>query len=228
MKSALDEVTRFATLLTRNPSVDDLLATLKWDFLSEENVTAIEIQVISSTANFTLRHFIGAPIDGSSQKSISTLSDLLEDKNIHSDLEKSGSIYNSHNHITLTAIALDSAIKGFYLFQHRDHFKSSEETAHYIQALSSLMTLYLISKFPRGTTASLLGAEVKTESATKLSARQLLILAGMVDGKTNPELSEALGYSVSTIRHETMDIFKQLGVAGRKEAAQSAISNNLL
>jgi DNA-binding CsgD family transcriptional regulator len=228
MKSALDEVTRFATLLTRNPSVDDLLATLKRDFLSEENVTAIEVQVISSTANFTLRHFIGPPIDGSSQKSITSLSDLLKDKNIHSDLEKSGSIYNSHNHITLTAIALDSAIKGFYLFQHGDHFKSSEETAHYIQALSSLMTLYLISKFPRGTTASLLGAEVKTESATKLSARQLLILAGMVDGKTNPELSEALGYSVSTIRHETMDIFKQLGVAGRKEAAQSAISNNLL
>ena len=90
------------------------------------------------------------------------------------------------------------------------------------------MTIYLISKFPRGTTASLLGAEVKTESATKLSARQLLILAGMVDGKTNPELSEALGYSVSTIRHETMDIFKQLGVAGRKEAAQSALSKGLL
>ena len=68
MKSALDEVTRFATLLTRNPSVDDLLATLKRDFISEEDVTAIEIQVISSTANFTLRHFIGPPIDGSSQK----------------------------------------------------------------------------------------------------------------------------------------------------------------
>jgi DNA-binding CsgD family transcriptional regulator len=228
MKSARDEVTRFATLLTRNLSIDDLLATLKRDFLSEEDVTAIEIQVISSAANFTLRYFIGAPIDGLSQKSITSLSELLEDKNIHSDLEKSGSIHNSHNHITLTALALDSAIKGFYLFQHGDHFKSSEESAHYIQTLSSLLTLYLISKFPRGTTASLLGAVVKTESATKLSARQLLILAGMVDGKTNPELSEALGYSVSTIRHETMDIFKQLGVSGRKEAAQSAIANNLL
>jgi DNA-binding CsgD family transcriptional regulator len=228
MKSALDEVTRFATLLTRNPSVDDLLATLKRDFLSEEDVTAIEVQVISTTANLSLRHFIGLPIDGSSQKSLTSLAELLQDKNIHSDLEKSGSIHNSHNHITLTAIALDSAIKGFYLFQHGNRFTASEEVAHYIQALSSLMTLYLISKFPRGTTASLLGVEVKTESATDLSARQLLILAGMVDGKTNPELSESLGYSVSTIRHETMDIFKILGVSGRKEAAKSALSNGLL
>ena len=228
MKNALDEVSRFATLLTRNPSVDDLLATLKRDFLSEEDVSAIEVQVIGPSSDLVLRYFIGTPIDGSEHKSITSLSELLQDQNIHSDLEKSGSIYNSHNQITLTAIALDSAIKGFYLFQHGNRFKTSQESAHYIQALSSLMTIYLISKFPRGTTASLLGSEVKADSAKGLSARQLLILAGMVDGKTNPELSEALGYSVSTIRHETMDIFKILGVTGRKEAAKSAIAGGLL
>jgi len=36
MKIALDEVTRFATLLTRSPSIEDLLISLKRDFLSEE------------------------------------------------------------------------------------------------------------------------------------------------------------------------------------------------
>ena len=228
MKSAIDEVTRFATLLTRSPSVDDLLATLKRDFLSEEDVSAIEVQVIDAASKLVLRYFIGTPIDGSEQKSITSLSDLLEDKNIHSDLEKTGSIYNSHNHITMTAIALDSAIKGFYLFQHGNRYTASPETAHYIQALSSLMTLYLISKFPRGTAASLFGSEVKATSTSNLSARQLLILAGMVDGKTNHELSMELGYAVSTIRHETMDIFKILGVSDRKEAAKSAISEGLL
>ena len=228
MKSAIDEVTRFATLLTRSPSVDDLLATLKRDFLGEEDVSAIEVQVIDAASKLVLRYFIGTPIDGSEQKYITSLSDLLEDKNIHSDLEKTGSIYNSHNHITMTAIALDSAIKGFYLFQHGNRYTASPETAHYIQALSSLMTLYLISKFPRGTAASLFGSEVKATSTSNLSARQLLILAGMVDGKTNHELSMELGYAVSTIRHETMDIFKILGVSDRKEAAKSAISEGLL
>jgi DNA-binding CsgD family transcriptional regulator/predicted DNA-binding protein with PD1-like motif len=228
MKSALDEVTRFATLLTRSPSVDDLLATLLRDFLSQEDVTAIEIQVIGPSENLILRYFIGAPIDGSENKSTISLTSLLEHKNIHTDLEKDGSIHNSHNHITLTAIALDSTIKGFYLFQHGKHYEASPNSAHYMQALSSLLTIYLVSIFPRGIRASLLGSEVKTESVSELSARQLMILAGMVDGKTNPELSTALGYSVSTIRHETMDIFKILGVADRKEAAKSALANGLL
>jgi DNA-binding NarL/FixJ family response regulator len=127
----------------------------------------------------------------------------------------------------LTAIALDSTIKGFYLFQHGQRYEASPNSAHYMQALSSLLTIYLVSIFPRGIRASLLGSEVKTESVSELSARQLMILAGMVDGKTNPELSTALGYSVSTIRHETMDIFKILGVADRKEAAKSAIAKGL-
>ena len=228
MKSALDEVTRFATLLTRSPSIDDLLATLLRDFLSQEVVSAVEVQVIGPTDDLVLRYFIGSPIDGAEHKSTISLSELLANKNIHSDLEKNGSIYNSENHITLTAIALDSTVKGFYLFQHGSGYETSPNTAHYIQTLSSLMTLYLISKFPRGTKASLLGSEAKTESATNLSARQIMILAGMVDGKTNPELSVALGYSVSTIRHETMDIFKILGVADRKEAAKSALASGLL
>jgi DNA-binding CsgD family transcriptional regulator/predicted DNA-binding protein with PD1-like motif len=228
MKSALDEVTRFATLLTRSPSVDDLLATLLRDFLSQEDVTAIEIQVIGPSENLILRYFIGAPIDGSENKSTISLTNLLEHKNIHTDLEKDGSIHNSHNHITLTAIALDSTIKGFYLFQHGQRYEASPNSAHYMQALSSLLTIYLVSIFPRGIRPSLLGSEVKTESVSELSARQLMILAGMVDGKTNPELSTALGYSVSTIRHETMDIFKILGVADRKEAAKSALANGLV
>jgi DNA-binding CsgD family transcriptional regulator/predicted DNA-binding protein with PD1-like motif len=227
MKTALDEVTRFATLLTRSPTVDDLLATLLRDFLSQEDVSAIEIQVIGPAENLILRYFIGAPIDGSENKSTISLTSLLEHKNIHTDLEKDGSIHNSHNHITLTAIALDSTIKGFYLFQHGKRYEASPNSAHYMQALSSLLTIYLVSIFPRGIRASLLGSEVKAESVSELSARQLMILAGMVDGKTNPELSTALGYSVSTIRHETMDIFKILGVADRKEAAKSAIAKGL-
>jgi DNA-binding CsgD family transcriptional regulator len=208
--------------------VEDLLAALKRDFLSEEDVKGIEVQVIGPTSNLVLRHHIGTPIDGVEQKSLTSISDLLEDTNVYADLEKNGSIYNSHNHITLTAIALDSAIKGFYLFQHGDRYTATSDSAHYVQALSSLMTIYLISKFPRGTTTSLLGSEVKTESTSHLSARQLLILAGMVDGKTNHELSVSLGFSVSTIRHETMAIYKTLGVSDRKEAAKSAISEGLL
>lgn len=64
--------------------------------------------------------------------------------------------------------------------------------------------------------------------ATQLTPRQLSILAGMVEGKTNHELATELGFSVSTIRHETMRIYQALSVSDRKEAAKKALVLSLL
>jgi DNA-binding CsgD family transcriptional regulator len=64
--------------------------------------------------------------------------------------------------------------------------------------------------------------------ATQLTQRQLSILAGMVEGKTNHELATELGFSVSTIRHETMRIYQALSVSDRKEAAKKALSLSLV
>jgi DNA-binding CsgD family transcriptional regulator len=61
-----------------------------------------------------------------------------------------------------------------------------------------------------------------------LSARQLLILRGMVEGKTNNELATQMGFSVSTVRHETMRIYQALSVSDRKEAAKKALTLNLI
>jgi len=228
MKSSLDEVTRFATLLTTNPSTEELLLTLLRDFLSEQQVIAVEVQILSPFENLVLRHSAGAPINGSEIKSSESVATLIANESIYSDLAKFGSIYNPKNHVTLTAITVDTSLKGFYLFQHNTTYEPAPDSGHYLQALSSLITIYLISKYPRGTTASFLGNEIKKESVSKLSARQLLIIAGMIDGKTNHELSVLLGFSVSTIRHETMAIFKTLGVSDRKEAAKVAVANALL
>jgi DNA-binding NarL/FixJ family response regulator len=59
-------------------------------------------------------------------------------------------------------------------------------------------------------------------NSPKMSDRQIQILEGMIEGKTNHELATDLGFSVSTIRHETMAIFRALGVSDRKEAAKAA------
>ena len=62
----------------------------------------------------------------------------------------------------------------------------------------------------------------------QLTPRQISILRGMVEGKTNHELANELGFSVSTIRHETMRIYQALSVSDRKEAAKKAISLALI
>lgn len=64
--------------------------------------------------------------------------------------------------------------------------------------------------------------------ATQLTPRQISILRGMVEGKTNHELATELGFSVSTIRHETMRIYQALAVSDRKEAAKKALALSLL
>jgi DNA-binding CsgD family transcriptional regulator len=64
--------------------------------------------------------------------------------------------------------------------------------------------------------------------AEQLTPRQLSILGGMVEGKTNHELATELGFSVSTIRHETMRIYQALSVSDRKEAAKKALTLALI
>jgi len=64
--------------------------------------------------------------------------------------------------------------------------------------------------------------------AGQLTQRQILILRGMVEGKTNHELATEMGFSVSTIRHETMRIYHALAVSDRKEAAKKALMLSLI
>jgi DNA-binding NarL/FixJ family response regulator len=45
----------------------------------------------------------------------------------------------------------------------------------------------------------------------------------MVEGKTSHELATELGFSVSTVRHETMCVYQALNVSDHKEAAKKAL-----
>ena len=77
---------------------------------------------------------------------------------------------------------------------------------------------------------SQLGVAVDSRDAGagQLTQRQILILRGMVEGKTNHELATEMGFSVSTIRHETMRIYQALAVSDRKEAAKKALTLSLI
>jgi DNA-binding NarL/FixJ family response regulator len=79
-----------------------------------------------------------------------------------------------------------------------------------------------------GGTSSRVVIERGHTGSNELTARQISILRGMVEGKTNHELANELGFSVSTIRHETMRIYQALAVSDRKEAAKKALSLALI
>lgn len=70
-------------------------------------------------------------------------------------------------------------------------------------------------------------AQPATISKESFTPRQMAILGGMVEGKTNHELASELGFSVSTIRHETMRVYQTLSVSDRREAAREAIERGI-
>jgi DNA-binding CsgD family transcriptional regulator len=103
-----------------------------------------------------------------------------------------------------------------------------DRVAERIRDLCIPLALYL--SFLHQPTSGISGSNFPTESrdAGQLSQRQVLILRGMVEGKTNHELAKELGFSVSTIRHETMRIYQALAVSDRKEAAKKALALSLV
>jgi DNA-binding CsgD family transcriptional regulator len=70
-------------------------------------------------------------------------------------------------------------------------------------------------------------SEVK-QSGPPLTPRQIDILQSLIEGKTNYDIASDLGYSVSTIRQETIKIYSMLNVSGRRAAAQEALRQQIV
>ena len=62
----------------------------------------------------------------------------------------------------------------------------------------------------------------------QLSDRQLRILGLMAKGLTNSQISKRVGFSESTVRQETMAIYRYFGVGGRREAVRLAGMRGML
>lgn len=63
---------------------------------------------------------------------------------------------------------------------------------------------------------------------TQLSERQLQILTLMAAGLTNTQIALRVGYSESTVRQETMAIYRYFGVGGRRDAVRVATMRGML
>lgn len=98
--------------------------------------------------------------------------------------------------------------------------------AHYLETVASLMS---VATDPINGRARL--ADKGRQRAAlpgQLSERQIAILRLIADGRTNKAIGARLGYSESTVRHETMRIFRMLGVNSRSQAVTEALARGLI
>ena len=69
------------------------------------------------------------------------------------------------------------------------------------------------------------GTTVEAEGLTPREVDVLRLIAG---GATNPKIAAQLAYSLSTIRTDTVSIYRKLGVGGRTEAVSYAVREGLV
>jgi DNA-binding CsgD family transcriptional regulator len=118
------------------------------------------------------------------------------------------------------------AIQGHLVVRFSSPVENREKVEEVVLDFAVPISLYLSLSHPLGKASS---QPSRTDTGSEqLTPRQLSILRGMVEGKTNHELATELGFSVSTIRHETMRIYQALSVSDRKEAAKKALTLSLV
>jgi DNA-binding CsgD family transcriptional regulator len=230
MPSYLSDVVRFTTFLTLHPKPIDVLAALGRDFLHGYGVTSVQLFSLLNNNLLELHAEVGTPNKFTaaqlSQRKLEELESLTSTENICRDIALTGCICDPKSQLTVTPFSIGTSLYGFFLVEWPENKQISKEAMEAVTLYSALSSLYFThskffalhhDNFDHG-----------AEDAPKMSQRQIQILQGMVEGKTNHELATDLGFSVSTIRHETMAIFRALGVSDRKEAAKTAQQMELI
>jgi DNA-binding CsgD family transcriptional regulator len=116
---------------------------------------------------------------------------------------------------------------GIIFFQEESTLDSLDEL--FFRAIGGMLALHhtyttTLSDFTEGIAPShLSGASTNysprplISERKELTSRQRIILAELLRGETNATIAQGLNFSSSLIRQETMEIYRKLGVSGRKE-----------
>jgi DNA-binding CsgD family transcriptional regulator len=210
--------------LTARPNANELLKSLETDLLAKFKLSNAIIFTLDShnvskeiySNNLTLEEKNNGGFN-------SVLASILPTSNLIS-LTDSKLGRSSDDNFLIIPISNGKSLKGFILLELTCAQLSAEDLS-LIEIMGKVCAFYLLSELPELKQSN---STEKIASQLQFSARQLQIINGFVEGKTNHELAEDLGFSVSTVRHETMDIFRLLGASDRKEAAKIAQERSIV
>jgi DNA-binding CsgD family transcriptional regulator len=143
-------------------------------------------------------------------------------------LGKNAEPWNPAKTMLMIQLRERGAIHGYLVIRFSETVADTANVEEVARNYAVALGLYLsLLHEPTGSTSRVV-MDRGGATSDQLTPRQISILRGMVEGKTNHELANELGFSVSTIRHETMRIYQALSVSDRKEAAKKALSLSLI
>lgn len=97
-----------------------------------------------------------------------------------------------------------------------------------LEDITPLLAVYLSFMEERRELTADSNRGTKNDGASALTPRQATVLRLLADNLKNREIAFSIGYSESTVRIETIEIYRKLGVNGRHEAVRVAARLGLL
>jgi DNA-binding CsgD family transcriptional regulator len=226
-------IRRFVEWLSYHPTTEEIARALATEYLSEFSVLGLRFGRINNDDSITNLGQFGFPdsenIRGRNIPSQEWRSGTSAEIEIISG--KSKEKWTPDSTIYVATLRDRGVIQGHLTISFHNAIPDAQKhhTSEAIEDLCVPLSLYLsFVSNPYGIGVTPLSAENRDAGAGQLTQRQILILRGMVEGKTNHELATEMGFSVSTIRHETMRIYQALSVSDRKEAAKKALTLSLV
>jgi len=231
----MNDVRKFIEWLSFCPTSDDIARVLATDYLSDHGISAIRFGRINSDDSAIALGQYGHP-DADQWRHLQVpgvewRSWTLPEIEIITGKNKDK--WTPDSLICVLRLRDRGVMQGHAVFTFSQAVAESSK-ASVIECLEdfcvpiSLFLSFQNRTFPINTLELKNGSDSRDTGAAPLTQRQILILQGMVEGKTNHELAADLGFSVSTIRHETMRIYQALSVSDRKEAAKKALALSLI
>ena len=107
------------------------------------------------------------------------------------------------------------------------HLHAAEQTIAAIGDVRSAARVERVRRLVDAQGAGPAAARRRVPGLDELTDRELRVLALLAEGRTNAEIATTLTYSTSTIRVDTMSIYRKLGVHGRVDAAALAVAAGL-
>ena len=226
----MTQIRKFIEWMSFHPGMEEIPRALATDYLTQFGVKGVRFGLLNSDDSILLLGQYGYP-DAMAWRNRNIPSQewrAIDSIDIQLIISASGQKWTNDSRFFVNTLRDHGVIQGYLVVEFTNPLADAnkQKTGDTIDDLCMPIALYLsfqIRRSPNQTISINSLDEVRDSGGAQLTSRQLLILRGMVDGKTNHELAAELGFSFSTVRHETMRVYQALNVSDRKEAAKKAL-----
>lgn len=220
----MHDIRTFTDWLSYHPTCDEISRALVMEYLASPGACCARIGRLHPDDSLEFLGEYGFDAGKAKQTFPSEVWRSWESDEALIALGKNSAPWNPSKNLLMIQLRERGAVHGYLVLRFSKPVEDTEAVEEVARNYAVALGLYLSLAHERGSSGSHNITERIETGSDQLTPRQLSILRGMVEGKTNHELANELGFSVSTIRHETMRIYQALSVSDRKEAAKKALA----